>query len=330
VAHQFITSDNNSVTIDNDGITSDGLFSQFVNLFKMNGCEINRKNLGKSKCNKLPSLPKCMIETSSDFFLAPADYATPAALKLALQNAIKAGKATRIYLWPKFSSVEPLSQETTYEDNPLTLVPVIAGQYRWRFGVSKNLCMHRAMFSHNAINEGRMFLFDVKNQLFGTEDSDGNVRGFSIAMLNVEKLQLSDGTNSTKSPIYLALGDNEEIDDAGVVLDASVVNQLEPLTDVDITVLDAAADAIVFEVKNACDGTAIAGLIAADIVIYALNGIDTQAKGALTPDPVIQGRYSIAQGAADPFESGSITLVAAEDLSITAYEHPEPTDFVIA
>lgn len=287
-------------------------------------CESTKKNLGKSKCNKLPKLFKQMITTGDDFKLEPADFASASALKTKLQTAIKAGIASRIYLWPKFSGVENLSQETTYEDNPLTLIPVVPGQYRQKFHISKNLCAHKAMYSHNAINEGRVFLLDVANQLFGTLDSDGNIRGFSLALLNVEKLMFSDGTNSSKSPIFIALGDNEEIDENGVLIDGSSINQLEPLTDVEITIVGSVlSTGFTVEVKNACDGTPVAGLLLADFILYATDGVTPQTIQSVTADANVSGRYAIAAPGGNAFEDGTLTLRSAATLTVSAYEVPE-------
>src|SRR5690606_25806963 len=115
------------------------------------------------------------------------------------------------------------------------------GQYRFKFHVTKNMALHKAMFTHRAINEGRVYIFDQDNQLFGTEDADGNIWGFSLALLHTEKFRWADGTIPTSSPIYVCLGDNEEIDENGVLIDANVINRLDRLTDVAITL--AAGDA---------------------------------------------------------------------------------------
>ena len=285
-------------------------------------CTTTKKNLGKSKCDKLPAQPQCMIETGNDFKLLPADFASEAALKTALQAAIKAGYATRIWLWPVFTGVENLSEEAIYEDTPLSLVPVRDGQYRFRFHISKNMAIHKAMFTHRSINEGRVFLFDKDNQLFGTEDVDGNIRGFRLALLHTEKLMFSDGAVATKSPVYVCLADNEEVDKNGVLLDASVINELDRLTDVNITLVDGdafAADEFYVNVKQATDGTPVSGLLTADFIKYAADGVTTEALTA-TEDVNNPGRYLIAATVA--FTDGELTLRAPSLLTVSAYEVP--------
>lgn len=293
-------------------------------------CTTKKKNLGKSKCNQLPALPKCMITTPSDFKLEPADYANAAALKTALQTAIKAGIAQRIYLWPLFSEVEMLSEEAQYQDTPLQLIPTRDGQYRFRFHITKNLALHRAMYTHRAVNDGRVFIFDLDNQLFGTEDVDGNIQGFSLALLHTEKMRWSDGAIPSSSPVYVCLADNEEIDESGVLLDGNVVNQLERLTDVEIVLAGSSsfdASEFVVDVRQSMDkDVPVSGLVTADFIKYAANGVDTEALTA-AEDVNVPGRYTLTATVA--FTSGTLTLRAPSQLTITAYECPEPLEVTI-
>jgi hypothetical protein len=289
----------------------------------MNICaeDTTKKNLGKSKCTKLPKLFKYMITTPDNFFLAAADYADGDALKTAFQDLLLEPIASRGYRWPNFSAVEETSEDAQYEDNALGITPIRDGQYRFKPSISKNLCVHQAMFSHRAINEGRVFFVDLDNQLFGTDDGEGNIYGFSIGLLWTEKLKISNGSDSTKSPLYLVLADNEEIDKSGVLLDASKLNFLEPLTDVTLTLpVAAAVGVIVVDVKQTCDGTPVNGLLVADFVLYAADGVALQALGVLTADPNVPGRYSIAQPSGNAFEDGTLTLRAPSLLTVKAYE----------
>ena len=66
-------------------------------------CAEPKKNLGKTKCIKVPQLFAAMIETPNGFFITEANLATAALLKAALQTAIKSAIDVRIYKWPKFS-----------------------------------------------------------------------------------------------------------------------------------------------------------------------------------------------------------------------------------
>lgn len=280
-------------------------------------CNITKKNLGLSKCNKLPSLIKSIITTPSTFKLTPVQLLTETATKTALQNALLTGKANRIYLWPNFVGFENISQEAVYEDNPLAYIPVRDGNYRFKFHIKESLCFHKAMYTHRA-NSGRAFLFDVENQLIGTQDSDGNFYGLSIQNLNTEKLMFSDGSVSTKSPILLALADNKELDLNGALLDASFINTLTRLTDVTLEVVSASATTIVVKVYVTCDETPVNGLDDADFVVLDNAGAAQTISGVTEDD----GTYTLTGSSID---TGTINLVEAADLTVPGYEATETT-----
>src|SRR5688572_23532078 len=139
----------------------------------VNICEEQTKqNLGKSRCVALPKLMKGGLWTPLDFKLAPEQYATPALMATALQALLVNPYNTRGYLLPKFSNLENNSEAAVYVDGALGRRPVRDGQYRFMPYISKNLCTHRALFSHRAKNDGRYIPWDVDNQLFFTEDAD--------------------------------------------------------------------------------------------------------------------------------------------------------------
>lgn len=285
-------------------------------------CETEpKKNLGVSKCDILPQVFAGMIETPLSFKLPAATAADPALAKAALQTALKAGLATRIYKFPDFAGFENVSEDAIYEENALTDMLVRAGKYRWRFSIAKNLCLHKAMFSHNSKGgDIRIFFYDIDGNLFGTELSDGSVAGFRVSLLNVEKLLISDGSVSTKSPIYVVLKDHKEIDKKGVLFDGSFVGELFPLTDVTLAVealpVITATD-FYLSVKVACDGTPVSGLVLADFAVTNNAGA-AQVPTAFEETSAGSGIYHFTKST--NFVDGYVNLVAAADLTIDAYE----------
>lgn len=293
--------------------------------------EDQKKNLNKSQCVSLPKLFKRGIWTPDNFELEVADQASGAALRTAFQNLILNPYASRGYLLPDFSNLENNSEDAVYVDGPLGRRPVRDGQYRFKPMISHNLCTHRALFTHRAKNRGRFFPFDVDNQLFGTQGSAvGKLRGFKIALFWTEKLKFSNGTDETESPIIIDLADNKEIDKYGFLLDGTSLLDLEPLTDVSITLTEGDAFAAAefnVDVKQTCDGTPLSGLLTADFLVYQADGITPQALTSATEDANNPGRYNL-NGAVD-FVDGVIKLRAPSLLTVKAYELLEPLEFEI-
>lgn len=284
-----------------------------------------KKNLGLIRCNKLPQQFVQMITTPVGFRLTSAQVADSAQAKTALQAAIKTGKANRIYLWPNFANCEGVSEEAVYEETPLTDIVVRQGKYRFRAHITKNLCMHKAMFSHSG-GDQRVFFLDSEDNLFGTEFSDGSMGGFLVSLLNVEKLMISDGSVSTKSPVYIVLKNPREIDERGILVPGDIVSELVPLTDVDIVVLASPAPTTTsfdVSVKTSCDGTPVSGLVLADFEILNGSGATQETNTTVTETPAGSGVYRCVKTAGS-FVDGSVTLVASSVLSIDAYEVTAP------
>jgi len=280
----------------------------------MADCVIAKKNLGISKCNALPALMKGMITTPVGFSLSTSN----ALLKASWQNALLASASNRIYLWPKFKMFENTSEEAIYEETDLSSQKVRDGRYRFRVSVQESLCLHKAMFTHSGNASAKVFLIDTENQLIGTLNASGNFVGFDIELLNVEKLKFNDGKVSTKTPIYLVLSDNKELDVNGAIISGSgFVNDLFSIVDVDVVQSGSATSSLIkVTVKATCDGTSIDGLVAADFTVKSSAGVSRTISGVTQAS---DGVYSIASSAA--FTVGDIVdLVAASALSIPGYE----------
>jgi hypothetical protein len=284
----------------------------------MSDCTGSKQNLSKSRCSKLPALPLYMITTPDDFVLTTANLASASALRTALQNALKAAVDVRVYLWPKFSNAEDASEETVYSESPFGSRKIRDGNYRFKFMISKSLCLHKAMFSHSGTG-GRVIIVDSERQILLTEDSNGDYRGLSIDLLNVEKIKINMGDVLTESPVYVSLADNKEIDESGFLFDCSVINELEPLTDVELAVSAVSAANFTVTVTQKCDGTPVSGLVKADFAVT------NSAGAAQVVNTVVEGADGVYLIDADTtFVDGFVDLVEPDALTLDAYESTGP------
>lgn len=287
----------------------------------MDVCLIKKKNLGLSRCVKLPQMPKSMITTPSNFKFTPEETATDEAFKDAVNAALLAGYASRIYLWPLFSGYENATEAPVYEENAYGSQHVRNGRYRFRFQFTQDLCLHTAMFTHRAINNGRVFLLDNEDQLIGTSDSDGNFYGFTINLLNPENLIISDGAVSTKSPVYVVLSNPKELNLNGALISADFLNTIDRLTDVALTLgtpTPTATDIFV-KVLQKCDSVPLEGLVAADFKLIKASDGTNQAIVSRTY--IGDGVYQL-EGVG--WVDGTLDLISPATLSVKAYESLGP------
>jgi hypothetical protein len=272
-------------------------------------CNDDKKNLGASACKKAPELFRGAITTPEDYTITAAD----AASITKWQEGIVAPKGSRIYLWPKWAvNFENVSSDETREDTPLSSLPVFPGQHRYRLFFKENLELHKNMYSHTGSN-GRVFLIDHELKIVGTSDDGGTtLKGFLLDDLNVMKLQPNDGSASTKTAVTFYQTDNNELDRNGFMVEgSSFLNSLISLTSVDLAeVGTSTASLITVSVKSELDNVAISGLVTGDFTVE--NGTITGVT-----EPANDGVYEIA---GTTFATGTVNLVAADQLSIAGYE----------
>jgi hypothetical protein len=284
----------------------------------MSDCNVTKGNLGLSQCNKLPSLPKYMIETPINFAVPAATLASGSAAILAyLQAALLGVPSLRIFLFPPFSSFEDLSEQTVYLVNALKYTFVRDGNYIYKYGISENLCTHKKMFSHRS-HSRRVYIIDAEGGMLGTELTNGDFAGLLLNLMNPEKMKINDGANPTESKILVAMANNKELDENGKLLDiSSFVGQLYRIVDVDLTQVGSLTTTVItVDVAAECDGTPISGLITADFVVTKASDGTAQTVTA-AESATVPGRYTLT---GTGLVAGSVNLRAASLLTVKAYE----------
>lgn len=300
-----------------DSIFDDTFDESFQNLIdSIMSCTINtQKNIALSNCNEFPTLLSGMFETPDNFVIPLATAQSPTLLKAYLQAAMLAPIGSRIYWWPDFDTVTDEQEATTYQTGPLGIRETNPGRYQWLFGITQNLCLHKAMFTHKK-RKGGVLLLDFDGNMIASFNSAGDVKALSIALLNPEKLKISDGSVATESPIKLALRRHKELDLTGAMIDvSSFLDELVRLTDVTVTITNATTTVLTVSVKQSCDSTPVIGLITTDFVAKVTAGtVQTQTSFADNGD----GTYTLTKST--NWATGTLTLKPAATLSLTGYE----------
>lgn len=274
----------------------------------------------------MPSVIKGWIEVPSTLEISQANFVSKA-----WWNSVASLLApidTRTFLWPWLRGIEDQSEAAVYEQNAHSSMPVRDGNYRFKLQFRESLQLHTAMKTHDS--EGgdvSAILIDMQNNMLGTLTDTGMVKGFTLDLVHTEKLHFSDGQTSSKTPTYLCLKDNLELDLMGVMFQSTFLNQLYRIKDLEITMLSQAAALLVVQVSTLADGIPVVGLVTADFnVKKASDG--TADGGVIIVTDNGDGTYNIAKGASN-FESGSVGLRATNLLTVKPYELFERTDFII-
>lgn len=282
----------------------------------MANCNEAKKNMGVVKCTRLPQMFSGMFSTPMGFKIPAATIALGnTAIQTYLQTAmLNPDLNERIFLWPPFVGFEDAKEDAVYEETPLADLKVRDGKYRWRVQVQQDLCTHRAMGTHNGGNQRIMFL-DIENQKFGMKNEAGDFMGFTASLINVEKLMISNGSEATRTPIYIILKNNKQIDNNGALIQADYIDELNRLTDVELDIIGTSTvTQIKTTVKTSCDETSILGLVAADFIKRSAAGVIE----TITSVTEVNGVYTLVGPAFTV--GGTLTLDTPDQLSIQAYE----------
>jgi len=276
-------------------------------------CLKTQKNIGTSSCKKLPQLLKGMITTSADFSIAEDDVNTLANW----QDGIFATyKRNRIFYWPVAVNLENLNEESVYEETPLSTMNVRDGRYRFRASFQENLELHKSMFTHKNF-QGRIFLIDIENKVVGTRREDGSFAGFTLDLLNPEKMTFNDGSIVSKSMVYISLQDNLELDKFGRQIEGGFLRGLQRLTDASLTIVGTPSSTeIVVKVTNALDNEPVLGLNDGDFVLT--DGAGTaQTISSVVESTLVEGQYTLSGTA---LVSGILDLASPDTISVKGFE----------
>lgn len=288
----------------------------------MSECTTVKKNIGLDRCNKILQLPRGILEAPPGFKFTPEDYASSSALKAAIEDLIYAPIGSRGYLWPFATDFENASEAPVYQETPLSDMKVRNGKYRFRYYFSIGMCNHKAAFTHNSQGgQSAFYIYDVEEGLYGRIDEEtGDLYPFKAALSNLENLRISDGSVSTASPLYIVLSNSNDLNLHGGRIDGSVLETIQPLTDVEVTVVGSpSATEIVVDVKTVCDGTPVNGLVIADFV--------KTGTGTMSGVTEVNGRYTIA---GTSLASGTIDIDPPGTLSIDGFESIGPATVTIS
>lgn len=285
-------------------------------------CADTQQNLGVSKCIKIPKLIKGIITTPDDFSIPFTD----AVSATAWQTALLAAKSNRIYYWPEAKVIENLNEESIYQETPVGSLFVRDGRYRWRISFEGNLQQHKAMFSHKQFR-GRIFLIDIDNKIIGTSEDGIAFRGFSIDLINPEKLAISDGTNATLTPVYLSLTDNLELDENGSQVETGgFLRTLTRLSTVNLTLSNTSSGGFTVTVLNAFDNEPVLGLVLADFTLQDSTG------AAVTINAVVDNQDGTYAATTGVLTAGtySVNLVASSALTVQGFESGAAVTYDVA
>lgn len=178
-------------------------------------CAGSNANTGIQSCAWTPNnitgailVPKGKVYTVSDV----------ATLWTTLQaDLIEDTAASRIYPVGPFKAVEDKSTEPQIETDGYGGKSFVRdGDYEFMFEYKNGFCYFQALRTFHTKNQSFdvLFIDEVNNVLWGTENADGDLAGFSLELLIVPNIKINTGSNATKYYVSFGLADPTELNDS--------------------------------------------------------------------------------------------------------------------
>ncbi len=273
-------------------------------------CSSSKKNTGfEGFCEKI-GLIKGYIITDDDVVFTEAEAQELANWQTHIQ-------ANEVYPFKSIMGIENQSDDPTYEDTPFATELVTNGKMSWRFAHTFSIPAHKAYFTHRS-NSGRIIPIKEKGEYKGEEDENGNLRGFKLALLNVENLMVSDGSASEKTYIKVTLENADSVNRNIVTVvptDHSGLD-LTGLIDVRLSEVSASTSSITIEAANFYTGNEIDGFVEGDFTVLDSTGA---AVSITTFTALTDGQYQFDA----TFTAGDYTIkFLPESMTTTGYATP--------
>jgi hypothetical protein len=183
---------------------------RFINL----QCAGDNMNTGIQSCSWNPSNITGAIHVPHGKAYSATDVSV---LWTTLQaDLIEDSKTKRIYPVGPFKAITDNSTDVQIEtDGYGGQTFVRDGDYNWTFEYKNGMCFYKALRTFHTKNSSFdvFFIDEVNNVLWGTENADGDLVGFSLELLIVPNIKINTGDASTKYMITYGLQDPTELND---------------------------------------------------------------------------------------------------------------------
>jgi hypothetical protein len=242
-------------------------------------CAGDNLNTGIQSCSWNPSNITGAIHVPKGKSYNATDVAV---LWTTLQNDIKEeNQSDRIYPIGAFKAITDNSTEVQIEtDGYGGQTFVRDGDYNWTFEYKNGMCFYKALRTFHTKNSSFdvLFIDEVNNVLWGTENADGDLQGFSLELLIVPNIKINDGSASTKYMITYGLADPTELNDNSYAVSFpsnQKLMKLSGLLDIVLTVstTDYSTETLTATVKSSCGAIDLVELYPTEITTIGAGSI---------------------------------------------------------
>lgn len=209
-------------------------------------------------------------------------------------------------------------QNETLEDGTMAVTRL--GLYSFAINFINGMYFHAALHSLSGFSNYDILMIDRDGSVLGTESSDGSIKGFTVGMLQADKLTFASDTTAAREGLRFQLLDRAELDKEYAFIHHNELdfnpNRVEGINEVLITYPSVPADAATtFAVKavRKQDRQPVTGLVVTNFLV-------TKGGATITPTGVaeVNGVYTFTVDA----------LATNDELAVQLYTSAGNTNVV--
>ena len=218
--------------------------------------------------------------------------------------------SSRIYPIGAFKAIEDKSSDVQIESDGYGGKSFVRdGDYEWMFEYKNGFCFYQKLRTFHTKNSSFdvMFIDEVNNVLWGTENADGELAGFGLELLIVPNIKINTGSNATKYYISFGLSDPTELNDSSYTVqfpNNQKLVKLAGLLDTTVTAgtTNGTTGAVVVTATSSCGAVDLVELYPTDIVdttIWQVWNRTTSSAVAVTSASISGGVLTLVTDATD-------------------------------
>jgi hypothetical protein len=284
-------------------------------------CAGDNANTGIQSCSWTPSNITGAILIPANKTYTVADVAT---LWTTLQaDTVDDVASNRIYPIGAFKAIEDKSSDVQIESDGYGGKSFVRdGDYEWMFEYKNGFCFYQKLRTFHTKNTSFNVLFidEVNNTLWGTEDANGDLAGFSLELLIVPNIKINTGSNSTKYYVSFGLSDPTEMNDNTYTVsfpNNQKLMKLAGLKDITITATttNGTSGVVTLTANSSCGAEDLVALYPTEIVdttIFQVNNDTTGVPVTITSASIIAGKIALVTDATDHAPGNILSIYLGE------------------
>lgn len=260
-----------------------------ADILNIPNCGVNSSgNSGVDVCDVIRKTLKGIILTDPNFQIAAGSRVDLNTFMAYLDTATTAARGVRIYPIPDLVNFDDKSSEATrgsLGNITVAQIDLVDAIPEFEFRHYNGEAYHKKLSRFNS-QSVRIFIYDDANQLFGTLDSNNNLKGYTLAQFRTILAKFGTASESAHYPFKVVMKSAAEYrDNVGYIICDSRLSALSGIIDVINSLTSQTTNVVKVKALTEGSGTNLGDLYSvtlASVSLWVVKRLDTGATVTIT------------------------------------------------